>query len=284
MASSLQGRATVVTGAASGIGFETARLLAQRGARVALLDVDEAGAAEAAERCGAEAFALGVDVRDPASVEQAVAEVADRLGSLDVVLANAGVGRAGVARFVDPDQWEDTVFVNLFGVWRTARAALPHLIASKGYLLLTGSLAAGLHTPAMSAYSASKAGVEALGDVLRLELAHLGVDVGVAYYSWIRTPMVVEAERKHPEFARLRAGMRPPFNRMYAVERAAAATVDGIERRAAKVVYPRWVGKALALRGALARAARADALRAVPELDRLAAHEAAAAEAERARV
>jgi NAD(P)-dependent dehydrogenase (short-subunit alcohol dehydrogenase family) len=284
MASSLHGRAAVVTGAASGIGFETARLLAQRGARVALLDVDESGAAEAAERCGAEAFVLGVDVGDRASVEQAVAEAADRLGGLDVVLANAGVGRAGVARFVDPDEWEDTVFVNLFGVWRTARAALPHLIASKGYLLLTGSLAAGLHSPAMSAYSASKAGVEALGDVLRLELAHLGVDVGVAYYSWIRTPMVVEAERKHPEFARLRAGMRPPFNRMYAVERAAAATVAGIERRAAKVLYPRWVGKALALRGALARAARADALRAVPELDRLAAHEAAAAEAERARV
>lgn len=284
MASSLQGRAALVTGAASGIGLETALLLAQRGARVALVDVDEAGAAEAAERCGAEAFALAVDVRDRTSVEQAVAEAADRLGALDVVLANAGVGRAGVARWADPDEWEDTVSVNLFGVWRTARAALPHLVASKGYLLLTGSLAAGLHTPAMSAYSASKAGVEALGNVLRLELAHLGVDVGVAYYSWIRTPMVVEAERRQPEFARLRAGMRPPFNRMYEVERAAAATVAGIERRAAKVVYPRWVGNALALRGLLARAARADALRAVPELDRLAAHEAAASEAARARV
>ncbi len=283
MSSSLQGRAALVTGAASGIGLETALLLAQRGARVALLDVDEAGVLVAAERCGPATLALPVDLRDRASVEQAVAEAAERLGGLNVVLANAGVGRGGIARWTDPDEWEDAVGVNLFDVWRTARAALPHVVASRGYLLLTASLAAGFHIPAMSAYSASKAGVEALGDVLRLELAHLGVAVGVAYYSWIRTPMVENAEAQHPEFGRLRKGMRPPFNRTYPVERAAAATVAGIERRSEKVAYPRWVGNALALRGVLGRAARADAIRAVPELDRLAEHRARA-EAPRARL
>jgi len=266
---SLHGKRALVTGGASGIGKETARLLAGRGVRVALLDVDGDGAAAAAQEIGGDAFALQADVRDRAVLETAVAEAAERLGGLDIVLANAGLGKGGYLRWHDADEWEVVVEVNLLGVARTARAALPHLVASRGYLLLTASVAAAVHAPGMSAYSASKAGVEAIGNAVRLEVAHLGVGVGVAYYSWIRTPMV-EAADAHPVYGGRRHEMRGPFGKTYEVADAARATVAGIAARADRVAYPPWVKRVLAFRTLLAHLGRRDALARAPEIDRLA--------------
>lgn len=276
MAWSLQGRAVLVTGAASGIGRETARLLAQRGARVAVLDVDAEGAAAVAAECGVDGFALAADVRDREQLQDAVDEAAARLGGLDVVLANAGIGRGGFLRWMDPDDWEEVVHVNLLGVHRTARAALPYLVDSRGYLLLTGSLAAAVHGVGLSAYSAAKAGVEALGNALRLEVAHLGVGVGVAYYSWIDTPMVREADG-HPVYGGRRQNLPGVFGKTYDVADAAHATVVGIEARAERVVYPRWVKRVLALRTLLPQLLRKRALAEAEEVDALAAADAAEA-------
>jgi NAD(P)-dependent dehydrogenase (short-subunit alcohol dehydrogenase family) len=276
VASTLQGRAALVTGGASGIGRETALLLASRGARVALLDLDADGAAAAAADCGGEAFALAADVRDREQLHDAVEEAAARLGGLDVVLANAGVGRGGFLRWMDPDEWEEVVHVNLLGVHRTTRAALPYLVDSRGYLLLTASLAAAVHGVGLSAYSAAKAGVEALGNALRLEVAHLGVGVGVAYYSWIDTPMVREADA-HPVYGGRRHTLPGVFGRTYDVADAARATVAGIEARADRVVYPPWVKRVLALRTLLPRLVRKRALVEAPEVDALAAADAAKA-------
>jgi NAD(P)-dependent dehydrogenase (short-subunit alcohol dehydrogenase family) len=275
---SLQGKRALVTGGASGIGRETARLLAQRGVRVAVLDVNGEGAAAAAADIGGDAFGLAVDVRDRAAVDGAVAEAAERLGGLDVVLANAGLGKGGYLRWQDADEWEAVVEVNLLGVARTARSVLPQLVESRGYLLLTASVAAAVHGPGMSAYSASKAGVEALGNALRLEVKHLGVDVGVAYYSWIRTPMV-EAADAHPVYGGRRHELRGPFGKTYEVTDAARATADGVAARAERVVYPPWVTRVLALRTLLPHLSRRDALARAPEIDRLA--EQAAREATR---
>src|SRR5689334_8624511 len=112
MSWSLQGRRALVTGGASGIGKETARLLAERGVRVALLDVNADGAVAAAEEIGRDVFGLQVDVRDRAAVETSVAEAAERLGGLDIALANAGLGRGGYLRWQDVDEWEAVIEVN----------------------------------------------------------------------------------------------------------------------------------------------------------------------------
>ena len=98
---------------------------------------------------------------------------------------------------MDPAGWERIIEVNLLGVYRTINVCLPHVIERRGYVLPVASIAAAVHAPGMSAYSATKAGVEALGDSLRGEVKHLGVDVGVAYYSWIDTDMVRGADT-HP--------------------------------------------------------------------------------------
>ena len=112
-------------------------------------------------------------------------------------MANAGIAPAGMVRSVDPAAFERTVEINLLGVWRTVRACLPHVIERKGYVLVTASLAAAIHGPGMAAYSAAKAGAEAFADSLRIEVKHLGVDVGVAYFGFIDTDMVRAADA-HP--------------------------------------------------------------------------------------
>jgi NAD(P)-dependent dehydrogenase (short-subunit alcohol dehydrogenase family) len=263
---SLEGKRVLVTGGGSGIGRETARLLAQRGAKVALLDLDGDAAAAAAAEIGGGAFGIAVDVRGRAALEAAVVDAAERLGGIDVALANAGLGRGGLLRWQDADEWEAVVEVNLLGVARTARAALPYLVDSRGYLLLTASVAAAVHPPAMSAYSASKAGVEAIGNAVRLEVKHLGVDVGVAYYSWIRTPMV-DAADADPVYGGRRHEVRGRFGKTYPVEDAAYATAEGIVARAEYVVYPRWVRRVLTLRTMVNRLGRRDALARVSEVD-----------------
>jgi NAD(P)-dependent dehydrogenase (short-subunit alcohol dehydrogenase family) len=130
------------------------------------------------------------DVTDQDQVNAAVQGAVERFGGIDVVVANAGVAPNGTVASVDPDAFTRTIEVNLLGVFRTVRATLPHVTARKGYFLLISSASALVHTPLMSAYTASKAGVEAFGDALRGELAHTGTRVGVAYFSFLDTDMV----------------------------------------------------------------------------------------------
>src|SRR5690349_8879246 len=114
------GLAAIVTGGASGIGFATARLLAQRGARVAVLDLDVDG-------IGPEFLALKCDVTDDAGVTAAVAAAERDLGRLDVVINNAGIGAQGAVETNDLDEWRHVLDVNLLGVVRVAQASLPAL-------------------------------------------------------------------------------------------------------------------------------------------------------------
>jgi NAD(P)-dependent dehydrogenase (short-subunit alcohol dehydrogenase family) len=188
-------------------------------------------------------------VTDGAAVGDAVEEAARAFGGLDAVVANAGIGQVGFARSMDPASFERIIEVNLVGAWRTVRAALPHVIARRGYVLCVASLAALAHAPGMSAYAASKAGIEAFADALRLEAAPLGVDVGVAYYAWIDTDLVRSADR-HELGARMRAQVKWPFARSIPVAVAAEETVRGIERRARWVCCPRWLPAVILARGA----------------------------------
>ena len=241
----------LVTGAARGIGAGTARALAARGAKVALVGLEPDELAKVAAECGPDAAWFEADVTDVEQVTAAVEAAVERFGGIDVVIANAGIAAGGTVRSIDPAAWERVVEVNLFGSWRTIRAALPHVIARRGYVLQIASLAAVAHAPFMSAYNASKAGVEALADSLRTEVARHGVDVGVAYFSWIDTDMVRGADARS-ELGGMRARLSGPLGKTSTLEECVDGVVDGIERRRRWITVPGWVRGAILLRGPLA--------------------------------
>ena len=242
----LAGRRVLITGAARGIGAATARRLHAGGARVALLGIEPDLLAAVAADCG-DAPAIACDVRDREQVEAAVAEAVARLGGLDVVLANAGVAAQLPILGGDVEVFERTIEVNLLGVYYTLRAAGPHIAHPGGYALAISSLAAAVAPPLLGAYSASKAGVEALANALRTELAPSGAKVGVAYFGELDTDMTsrgfgTEAAR------RLEARSRGPVGKVAPLEAGIDAIERGIIGRRRIVVAPGWVAAILPIR------------------------------------
>jgi NAD(P)-dependent dehydrogenase (short-subunit alcohol dehydrogenase family) len=241
----LEGRRVLITGAARGIGAGTARRLHERGARVALAGLEPELLERVAAECGGAPW-FACDVTARAQVEDAVAGAVERLGGLDVAIANAGV--AGQLPLIggDPEIFERTVAVNLLGVYYTLRAAGPHLAHPRGYALAIASLAAAVHAPMLGAYSASKAGVEALGDTLRVELHASGARVGVAYFGFIDTDMVSRGMRTRA--AALAPSGRRAATKPVPLVLAIDAIERGVLRRSGRVTAPRWVGAVLPLR------------------------------------
>lgn len=244
----LNGKTVLITGAARGIGAESARRLAKTGAKLSLVGFEPDELAKVAAECGPDAIWFGCDVTDVDALQSAVDETVEKLGGVDVCIANAGIATGAPLRHSDLAHYERTIEVNLLGVIRTVHACLPHVIERKGYLLPIASLAAALHGPGMGAYSASKAGVEAFADSLRAEVKHLGVDVGVGYFSWIDTEMVRGGDR-HPVFGELRAGLPGPFGKTYPVSAVGKAVLKGVQRRRRWVTVPGWVRLVLLNRG-----------------------------------
>jgi NAD(P)-dependent dehydrogenase (short-subunit alcohol dehydrogenase family)/alkylhydroperoxidase family enzyme len=241
-ASSLAGRRVLITGAARGIGAATARRLHERGARVALAGIEPDLLAAVAEECGG-APAIACDVRDRQEVEAAVQEAVDHLGGLDVVIANAGVAAQLPLMGGDPEVFERTIEVNLLGAYYTLRAAAPHIAHPRGYALAISSLAAAVHPPLLGAYSASKAGVEALADALRIELMHTGARVGVAYFAELDTDMTSRGFGTEAA-ARVRRGP----SRVAPLSAGVNAIERGVASRARRVVAPSWAEPVLHIR------------------------------------
>jgi NAD(P)-dependent dehydrogenase (short-subunit alcohol dehydrogenase family)/alkylhydroperoxidase family enzyme len=238
----LAGKRVLITGAARGIGAATARRLHERGAKVVLAGIEPDALAEVAASCG-NALAVICDVRDREQVEAAVEAAADHLGGLDVVVANAGVAAQLPIVGGDAEVFERTIDVNLRGVYYTLRAAGPHIAHEDGYALAISSLAAAVHPPLLSAYSASKAGVEALGDALRIELAASGARVGVAYFAELDTDMTSRGFGTEAA-SKVRMGPR----RVAPLELGIDAIERGIARRSRRVVAPGWVAAVLPIR------------------------------------
>ncbi|MDQ3723096.1 MAG: SDR family NAD(P)-dependent oxidoreductase, partial [Actinomycetota bacterium] len=140
--------------------------------------------------------------------------------------------------------------VNLLGVWRTDRAVLAEVVRNRGYLLNISSLSAASHVPLMGAYTASKAGVEAMTDALRMELAATGARVGCAYFGFIDTDLV-KGSFAHPATQRLTALMPAFIAEPAPLSQAIDVLERGVARRSARIWAPRYVGGALALRGIL---------------------------------
>ena len=184
------GRTVFITGAARGIGAAAAQRLHAAGANVALVGLEPDRLAALAERLGPRAAWFEADVTDYDALRDAVDGTIARFGAIDVAIANAGIQFMGRMATMPREQFERTIEVNLLGVWRTNRAVLDEIVRSRGYLLNISSLSAASHTPLMGAYTASKAGVEAMTDCLRVELAHTGARVGCAYFGFIDTDLV----------------------------------------------------------------------------------------------
>lgn len=255
---SVAGKVVVITGAARGVGAELARALTARGARVALLGLEPAELARLSAALPGSA-AYPVDVTDTDALEVVAAKVVADLGRVDVVVANAGIAAAGPLLLADVRSYERVLEVNLLGSIRTVRAFLPHVVASRGYVLQVASLAAMTPAPVMSAYCASKSGVEAFAHCLRGEVRHHGVEVGVAYLAFTDTDMVRGTDAVRP-FAEMRRQMPGPFGRTYPLAPAVERLADGLARRSAHVYAQRWLRAVQPVRGLLpalvARAAK----------------------------
>ena len=274
---SVNGKTVLITGAARGIGAESARRLARRGARVSLVGLEPEALAEVAKDCGPDAVWFEADVTDRAAVDAAVAGTVEQTGAIDVVIANAGIGGGGPVTLIDPDVFERVVRVNFFGVWNTLHACLPHVIERRGYMLPVASVAALTpQPPGMTPYAASKAAVEALAKGMRTELRHRGVTVGIAYFSWIETDMVAAAH-EHRTFQFMRSRIRGPGSKTYPLTVAIDAIERGVEQRAETVVAPGWVKALIAFRGMVGPGIDRRLATVVPEAMKMAEEELAEA-------
>jgi NAD(P)-dependent dehydrogenase (short-subunit alcohol dehydrogenase family) len=247
----LNGKVGLVTGAARGIGFETARQMHLRGASVAVVDLSVEETREAAERIGARAIGIGADVTDHTAIMQAVAETVERFGGLDVVVANAGIAQAKMAtvRGIGTEEWERVFEVDMLGVWRTVRAALPQIVERKGHVVVTSSVYAFVNGVLNTPYAVAKAGVESLGRSLRAELMPLGASASVAYFGWVDTRLVQDAFANNGD--RMQQNLPEFLRKRITPDEAGAAVVRGIEERAPRIFAPRWWRYASALRGIL---------------------------------
>jgi NAD(P)-dependent dehydrogenase (short-subunit alcohol dehydrogenase family) len=236
----LTGRTVAITGSTGGLGASLAKELHARGANLALLDLDKDATEAQAAALGGGSVARGwrADVRDLHTLQTTIAEAAADFGRLDVVVAAAGISTMAPMAAIDPAAYERVIDINLNGVWRTFRAALRHVQQHRGYLLAISSMAAFVHSPLQASYTASKAGVWAMCDSIRLEVRHLGVGVGSAHPTFFRTPMMDDV-LADPAGRELWGGNARGLWRMVPVETVVTAIVNGIERRADLIAIPK---------------------------------------------
>ncbi|MGW6024204.1 SDR family NAD(P)-dependent oxidoreductase [Streptomyces sp. NPDC055099] len=218
-AQDFEGLKALVTGGASGIGRATAQLLAVRGARVAVLDLDPGSVEKPLTGHRA-------DVSDDASVREAVAAAAEELGGLDVLINNAGIGAQGTVEDNDDDQWHKVLDVNVLGIVRTTRAALPHLrVSTHAVIVNTCSIAATAGLPQRALYSASKGAVLSLTLAMAADHVREGVRVNCVNPGTVDTPWVGRLLDAAPDPAAERAALaaRQPTGRLVSADEVAGA-------------------------------------------------------------
>jgi len=213
------GLVALVTGGASGIGASVARLLTSRGATVAVLDRDLADPEHAA-------LSILCDIGDPAAVDAAVAQVVETFGRLDVVVNNAGIGAQGDITANDDDEWRRVLDVNVVGMARVTRAALPHLRRSPAAsVVCTSSVVAVVGVPSRALYSASKGAVLALALAMAADHVHEGIRVNAVLPGTADTPWVARLldSADDPEAARTQLRDRQPLGRLVSPDEVAHA-------------------------------------------------------------
>ncbi len=249
----LRGKVALVTGAARGIGLETARAFVRRGARVALVDLEQdAAEAAAAQLRATDALGLGVDVTDRGGMQRAVATAVERFGGLDVVVANAGIApRAATMRAMPTETFDRVLDVNLMGVCRTVDVALPEIVRRGGHVVVVGSIYSFMNGAGATPYAMSKAAVEQLGRALRTELAPHGASASVAYFGFIDTEMVRRSIDQEPLAEAMMDTIPAPLRKRLPPSAAGEAIVRGVERRSPRIIRPRRWAVLSVLRGVI---------------------------------
>jgi NAD(P)-dependent dehydrogenase (short-subunit alcohol dehydrogenase family) len=265
--SPLAGRVAVVTGAARGVGAALARRLSDDGMLVALIGREEATLRQAADALPGPTLCVETDVTDRDALDHAAREIGERLGRASVVVANAGIATGGPFVHTPADLWQRVIDVNLTGSANTARAFLPHLMETRGYFLQIASTAAFGSSPLMSAYCASKAGVESFALALRGEVEPDGVGVGIAYLHWTGTDMITGID-DHPVLQALRRNQPRFARKVHSTSEVSEWLTSGITRRARHIYAPPWLRWCQPLRPAfpalVARLARQELRRQPP--------------------
>ena len=215
---SFAGLTAVVTGGASGIGLATAKMLASGGANVVALDlVPTVDAPLVGIRC---------DVSDDESVKDAIDAVVERLGQLDILINNAGIGAQGSVADNDDAEWMNVFDVNVFGMVRVTRAALPHLERSThASIVNTGSIAGWAGLPQRAAYSATKGAVHALTLAMAADYVRDGIRVNAVAPGTTDTPWIgrLLAKADDPSAERTALEARQPIGRLVSANEVAAA-------------------------------------------------------------
>jgi 2-keto-3-deoxy-L-fuconate dehydrogenase len=211
----LSGLTAVVTGGGSGIGLATARVLASRAAKVAVLDL----------KPGDEFTGLYADVTDDASVREAIDTAAERLGGIDILVNNAGIGAIGTVADNSDDEWHRVFDVNVVGMVRVARAALPYLRASgHAAIVNTCSVAAIAGLPQRALYSATKGAVLSLTLAMAADHIHEGIRVNCVLPGTADTPWIGRLLDQADDPAAERAALerRQPMGRLVSPDEVAA--------------------------------------------------------------
>jgi len=188
----LEGKVALVTGAASGIGQATAIRIAEEGGKVVCADVAIKAAEETAAAIrdkGGDAFAITCDVSHPDDVEKTVAAAIDRYGQLDTLCNIAGILRFDNTHELSLEDWNQIIAVNLTGTFLMCRAALPHLLKTRGTIVNMSSTSALAGQPWSAAYSASKGGILSLTHTLAVEYGRQGIRVNAICPGGILTPI-----------------------------------------------------------------------------------------------
>lgn len=227
------GRVAVVTGAARGIGFGTAQRFAEEGAAVAILDLDESAATEAAGKlvstsstAGVRAIGVGCDVASTESGEAAVARVVEELGGLHILVNNAGVTRDNLLFKMSDDDWDMVIGVHLRGAFVMTRAAQKHFVEQKYGKIVNLSSVSALGNRGQLNYSAAKMGIQGFTRTLGIELGPFGVNANAIAPGFIATEMTDATARRlklEPEQLREMTAERNPVRRVGYPEDIAAA-------------------------------------------------------------
>jgi 2-keto-3-deoxy-L-fuconate dehydrogenase len=240
VATELSGLAAVVTGGGSGIGLAAARLLAAGGARVAVLDLAP----------GEEFLGLQADVTDDTAVRLAVDSAGERLGGIDILVNNAGIGAIGTVADNTDEQWHQVFDVNVLGIVRVSRAALPYLRASAHAAIVnTCSIAATAGLPQRALYSATKGAVLSLTLAMAADHIHEGIRVNCVNPGTADTPWIgrLLSQADDPAAERAALAARQPMGRLVSAEEVAAGIAYLASPAAASVT-----GTALAIDGGMA--------------------------------
>lgn len=213
------GLRAIVTGGASGIGLATARMLAAGGATVACLDITPDAVMQPL-------VGIGCDVSDDQSVVAAIAAAVEQLGGIDIVISNAGVGGQGTVEHNDDAEWLRVFDVNVFGMVRVVRAAMPHLRRSSApAVVLTSSIAAWAGLQQRAVYSASKGAVQALGLAMATDCLADGIRVNMVAPGTADTPWIGRLLDSAPDPTSERAALeaRQPIGRLVSADEVAHA-------------------------------------------------------------